>query len=206
MDPLRQQHFVEVYQKNMWGGEQSRSGKGSDLDNTRQLRRDLMLLVLELKVRWVLDAPCGDCHWIMNLPWRELANYTGVDIVPGMIAENKRRFRHAFDCLDIVTDPLPTADLILCRDALVHMRDEEVLQTLRNFCKSGATWLLTTTFPSRPANGPFRQWRPLNLEQAPFHLPKPEKLLNEGYTGDSGQYTDKSLGLWRLADLFKEKE
>jgi hypothetical protein len=74
---------------------------------------------------------------------------------------------------------------------------------VRNFVKSGATWLITTTFPSRLENADVRWsgWRPLNLEIAPFGFPAPARHLVEGCTEEGGKYADKSLGVWRLADL-----
>lgn len=42
---------------------------------------------------------------------------------------------------------------------------------------------------------------PLDLERAPFHLPAPMRILNEGCTEGRGVFADKSLGLWRTADL-----
>jgi hypothetical protein len=45
------------------------------------------------------------------------------------------------------------------------------------------------------------EWQPLNLEQEPFCLPPPIKLIAEGCTEVDGQYSDKSLGLWKVSDL-----
>lgn len=47
-------------------------------------------------------------------------------------------------------------------------------------------------------------WRPINLQLAPYHFPQPVDRLNEGSAEvdeDLGAFPDKSLGLWRLADL-----
>jgi hypothetical protein len=132
--------------------------------------------------------------------------YIGVDIVEELVARLNGKHASAqlrFECHDLVTDILPRADVILCRDCLVHLPLHEVGVVLRNFVKSGSTWLLTTTFPSTAANADVRWsgWRPLNLQAEPFLLPEPQRLINEGCTEDEGKYSDKSLGLWRLADL-----
>ena len=98
---------------------------------------------------------------------------------------------------------LPRADAILCRDLLTHLSFGEAMAVLRNFKRSGATWLLTTTFtgprPNRDTSG--GDWRTLNLTLAPFCFPAPLRLLNERCTEGGGQYADKSLALWRWADL-----
>ncbi len=68
--------------------------------------------------------------------------------------------------------------------------------------KSGAEFLLTTTFPQTSLNRDTKSpmWRSLNLEHDPFNFPKPLMLINEQCAHDPG-YPDKSLGLWRLEDI-----
>jgi hypothetical protein len=44
-------------------------------------------------------------------------------------------------------------------------------------------------------------WRLLNLEAAPFGFPPADAILNEECTEAGGAYADKSLGVWRVADL-----
>ena len=58
-------------------------------------------------------------------------------------ARRRRRFLHA----DITRDPLPRADLVLCREVLFHFPDDDVLRALGNLrARTRATWLLTTSF------------------------------------------------------------
>ena len=101
---------------------------------------------------------------------------------------------------DLIRDPLPQADLVLCRDCLVHLPFAEGMEALANIRRSGATWLLATTFPARESNADIRmgRWRPLNLCRPPYSLPEPEQLVNERFAADP-RFADKSLGLWRLA-------
>ena len=67
----------------------------------------------------------------------------------------------------------------------------------------GSGHLLTTTFAGLTSNEEILtgEWRPINLEKTPFCLPAPLTLLNEACTGYDGHFADKSLGLWRIADL-----
>lgn len=105
--------------------------------------------------------------------------------------------------MDLIGDKLPKVDLVLCRDCLVHFSFDDVFAALRNIVSSGSTYLLTTTFPEREANDDIRtgSWRPLNLERAPFHMPAPLRILNEGCTENGGIYHDKSLAFWRIAEI-----
>lgn len=43
----------------------------------------------------------------------------------------------------------------------------------------------------------------INLERAPFGFPPPLELVNEGCTEGDGRFADKSLALWRIAELPK---
>lgn len=201
---LRRDRFGRHYATNYWKSDESRSGRGSSLPQTAAIRDELPLLCRRLGVASLLDAPCGDLHWmgLIDLPG---VRYRGLDIVPALIADNRARLAGSgreFQVLDVVARVPPRADLILCRDLLVHLPFRDVLQTLGNFRRSGSTWLLTTTFTAREANTELAgDWRPLNLLLPPFSLPPPSVLLNESCTEEGGRYADKSLGLWRVADL-----
>ena len=132
-------------------------------------------------------------------------NYTGGDIVHAIVDRNNERYgneNRKFECINIITGPLPKADLILCRDCLVHLNFADGLAALEQFRKSGANWLLTTTFTGRDSNDDLFEgsvWRPLNLEKAPYNLPKAERYINEECTEGNNLYSDKCLALWRLS-------
>lgn len=195
--------FDAIYRNNAFRGTESRSGTGSSLEQTRVIREAIPGLLGELKIRHLLDVPCGDWNWMRHVDLSGV-RYTGGDIVAEIVEQNDRRFggrQCSFERLDIVTGPLPQADLILCRDCLVHLNFADGLAALDQFRKSGAKWLLTTTFTERDANADLHEgdiWRPLNLEKPPYNLPKAERYINEGCTEDEGRFADKSLGLWRL--------
>jgi hypothetical protein len=95
------------------------------------------------------------------------------------------------------------ADLIQCRDCLPHLAYEDIFRVMRNFRRSGATYLLTTTFEHHPENTDIAtgDWRPLNLERAPFHFPGPLRIVNEKCKEGGGKYADKSLALWKIEAL-----
>lgn len=197
--------FSEVYAKNIFGGLDSRSGAGSDLVQTEIIRREIPRVLKQYGIRSMLDAPCGDWFWMREVNL-EIRQYTGVDIVEAAIARNRAEFGREgvdFICLDLSKDALPKVDLIFSRDCLVHLSFADTLRILRNFKASGAEFLLTTTFPGRSGNEDLGDgfWRPLNMEIAPFNFPPPVEIINEGCTEGGNMFTDKSLGLWRLADI-----
>jgi hypothetical protein len=109
----------------------------------------------------------------------------------------------AFLVADITRDALPHAEMILCRDCLVHLSFENINRAVARFRESGAPFLLVTTFPEWEDNRDCEDgdWRALNMERAPFNWPAPRELINERCEEGGGGWRDKSVGLWRLDEL-----
>ena len=194
--------FTRIYRGSEWLSDESRSGPGSELVRTASLRRELPELLAELGVDVLLDAGCGDFRWMSEteLPVLE---YIGVEVVPELAAELARRYARPgrrFLQADITRDELPQADFVLCREVLVHFPDEDVERALAAFRRTGARWLLATTFTARETNEPIElgAWRTLNLEAPPFSFPPPERTLDDIPTRNRELALDKRLGLWPL--------
>jgi hypothetical protein len=196
--------FRQIHLSNHWGSTESRSGPGSAGGQTEPLRTGLPALLADLGVRTLLDLPCGDANWISTIPLPGV-DYLGADLVPEVIARNRERFgpSRRFEILDLLSSPLPRADLVLCRDCLVHFSFADVGRAVANLRRSGSIWLLSTTFPQQHENEDIvtGDWRPLNLERAPFNFPVADALLNEQCTEQEGLFADKSLGLWKIHRL-----
>jgi hypothetical protein len=197
--------FQGIYQRNRWGGAESKSGTGSSLEQTERVREELPSIIKRLGVSSFLDAPCGDFHWLkeIELP---IERYVGVDLVPEIIESNQAQYNanyRVFLVRDITRSKLPRADLIFCRDCLGHLSFEDIQRVLENFKSTRSTYLLTTTFPQVKSNVdiPTGSWRPINLQLPPLSLPPPLELILENCTENSGQHSDKSLGLWRVSDI-----
>lgn len=201
-----QDKFSLIYSRNIFGGKESRSGEGSDMLQTAEIRRVLPELIQALHVQTFLDAPCGDLFW-MRATKLGVKKYIGVDIVEELVEKKRREFcdeAHEFLCRDLAQDELPFVDMIFCRDCLVHLNFADVKRVLLNFKRSGSLYLLTTTFPWRDKNVDLVGkviWRTLNLQVEPFNFPPPLQLINEKCSESNGAYADKSLGLWRLSDI-----
>jgi hypothetical protein len=197
--------FRDIYRRNHWSGPESRSGLGAGADQTAVLAGALPDLLRRLGAGVLLDLPCGDYGWMrrIELP---VARYIGADLLPELIGPLQDRFgdaTHSFAVLDLTRDALPEADLLLCRDCLVHLSFADIRRALGNIVRSEIPWLLTTTFPHCEINEEIvtGDWRPLDLGRDPFGFSAPFELLNERCTESGGLFGDKSLGLWRTADL-----
>jgi hypothetical protein len=200
------QRFRRIHDTNLWGAPASSSGLGSEMDATATLRAELPRLFKTLGVTSLLDAPCGDAGWINHADLG--VRIIGVDIVPSLIEHLQARaaaggIKGEYHLADITCDPLPRCDAILCRDCLVHLSFANIARAVANFRSSGAAWLIATTFPEWQINADCEDgdWRALNFERAPFEWGAPVEVLNENCLEAGGGWRDKSLGVWRLAEI-----
>lgn len=200
--------FTDIYRENGWSGEQSLSGPGSDTLSTLSMIANLPALLREYRIKTLLDVPCGDFHWMQNVDLGD-CQYIGGDIVPELVAANTQRYandRRAFQVLDIINTQVPKVDLIFCRDCFIHLSNDHILRSLRNFVESGSRYLITTTYPGKSYNwdcatGAFR---PLNLELPPYHLPKPLAAIHDDPPVPEQRGNpnfERDMALWSLDNI-----
>jgi hypothetical protein len=205
LNALRGRHavFRNIYERNLWADAESRSGEGSSRIGAAQLRETLPGLLEEIGVRSLVDAPCGDFNWMADLDL-PLESYIGIDIVREIVVRNRElhgRPGRRFMVRDLVSDDLPRADAILCRDVFVHLSLEDACDAVDNIRRMGYRYLLATTFTDvlRNRNIVTGQWRALDLEREPFRLGK-ARLLVEDQGGDR-RAPSKRRGLWDLSEV-----
>jgi len=195
--------FGSIYLENGWLGSESVSGPGSDVGRCESIIAALPKLFADLNISSVLDIPCGDLNWMRKVELGAV-KYIGADIVPGLVRGNLKRYGWMgmkFETLDIMRDKLPACDIVLCRDCLVHFSFEDIKKAVKNIKKSGAKYLLCTTFSNADRENKdisTGHWRPLNMVNAPFKFPAPLQTIKEMALGD---YSDKGLGLWKMGEL-----
>lgn len=140
MEPNRKQQFTNIYEKNLWGGETGEyySGSGS-------YREDLIIpyvdwlseFVVQKNIHSIVDLGCGDFN-VGNRLSSIVSQYTGVDIVEGVIQNNIKKYGNTnvnFVCLDIVSDELPDGELCLVRQVLQHLSNAEIQKVLDKLVK-----------------------------------------------------------------------
>lgn len=187
------------------GRPETSCGAGSTLANTISIRTFLPHIFKDLQIGSVLDAPCGDFNWMAHTDLSGI-DYCGVDYdpehlsvagerssVPISYAPKSKRLIE----LDIVNDPLPPCDLVLCREFLQHLPNEQVHNVIRNIRASGAKWLLATSHDNA-VNTDIHSagmFRPLNLRLAPFDL------LDARSSIEDEPGSGRVLGLWHRSDL-----
>jgi SAM-dependent methyltransferase len=93
----RERVFTQIFESNYWGSPESRSGAGSTIEITANVRAFVGETVQRLGVRSVLDAACGDMTWQPLIP--ELAHdgvrSLGLDIVPELVEKHAREITSA---------------------------------------------------------------------------------------------------------------
>ena len=134
-------------------------------------------------------------------------DYIGADISEKLISKLKETFggesseinADRFRVLDITSDELPKADLVIVRDCLVHLSFDDIRKAIENLKRSGSKWLLATTFPGRsPHDIKAGQWRPIDMTCKEIGMPNPISEFAENCTEGDGAFKDKSLGLWKF--------
>jgi hypothetical protein len=200
-----QERFERIYQTNLWSDPETRSGTGSSLDSTRVLREKIPDALRELGTRVLLDAPCGDFTWMDHVDLGDV-EYIGADIVASIVESNRRdygREGRSFIELDLTRDDLPDADVLLCRDCMVHLSYANIARVLENVRRSKLRYILMTSFPGRGDNEDVEDgdWRPLDFEAPPFSFGKPLLTVVEECDEEGGSYVDKSLCAWAVSAL-----
>lgn len=188
------QIFTDYFNQNFWDNSETKSGDGSTLDYTKNLREQLPILIEQLKISSIIDAPCGDFHWFKEILLPDNFRYIGADIVSGLIEDLNKKYNHKnryFLELDVINEKLPQACIWLCRDLIFHLPNKDISKIIDNFLKSEIQYLLITSHGSTHVKnfdtftGGFRQ---VNLLNAPFRLPEPQLKIKDYIEGHPERY------------------
>ena len=194
--------FQDIIRFNKWNDAESVSGVGSNSRYTRNIREKLPGLLRRYNIRSLLDAPCGDFAWMKNVTFDAEITYIGADIVHELVDRLQKEFsapQRRFMRLDLMSDELPKADILICRDCFIHLSNSQVLQALTNFVRSDIKYILTTTYKFGRINTDIAtgQFRAINLQAPPFSLPPPiETLVDYIYP-----FPPRRLALWSREQL-----
>lgn len=180
--------------RHLKSAEESRSGPGSWMCATTEIRAWLPQVFARYRIASVLDAPCGDWNWMQHVELGQLTSYTGWDVEQENVKENTARFGDRsevnFAMVNLLTvERIPHFDLILCRDFLAHLPNQYIIEVLEKFRASGSRYLITNNYvgasndqscplDSGHAVGPRGRkeklpgyyYRPVNIEAEPFAL------------------------------------
>jgi hypothetical protein len=125
----------------------------------------------------MFDAPCGDYTWMSMINVQEVTKYTGGDIVEFMIEDNKTKYPDVdFKITDLTVDPIPTVDLLFCRDCLLHLSFSDIDKVFLNISQSDIKYIITSNWFEDATN--LRDihtggWRYLNFLETPYNFGAP---------------------------------
>jgi hypothetical protein len=169
--------FEGIYVVNGWHDPESRSGVGSTLYYTLNIRQEIVAFVKKMEVKTFFDAPCGDFNWMRAVEFPSELKYIGGDISPSAIKDNQEKFtsdKVSFVEFDITQDVFPSADVWFCRDCLFHLSYKHIFKALSMFAASDIPYLFTTTHINDVGFKNFDiesgGFRPLDLYSPPFDL------------------------------------
>ena len=124
--------MAQIYENNLWGGNQSEFFSGDGSYNPELINPYLETLTSFLNAfetpPVVCDLGCGDFNIGKELV-KYSKKYIAIDIVPSLIAHNKKTFKAEnleFHSLDIAEDELPAADCVILRQVLQHLSNTEI--------------------------------------------------------------------------------
>jgi SAM-dependent methyltransferase len=194
--------FSYIYDNSIWqmGDETTpASGKGSRLDSTLTVRRELPKVLDSLGAKSILDLGCGDFSWMKEVKLRQL--YIGADIVESVIRANNQRFsslQYRFVTIDATKDTLPVADVVLCREMMFHLSFMDIARTWKNITASGGEYVMLTNDKATRFNSDIisGDYRVLNFHVRPFFLPAPLYSISDGAV-----FNGRSLDVWKISDL-----
>lgn len=190
--------------KEGWPGEETVCGWGSTLAHTNGIRQELPRILNKYAILDMNDAGCGDLHWIQHVSLQRIGvDYHGYDLFerdtwPYLKAKGWKLSR-----LDIISQDMPYADLVMCRDVFIHLPNNLILIALERM-KKNHKFLLATNFTSpgetdkdyafdneHRTTGISMKHSKIDLRLPPFNLGEPLEIVVE-------DYPYKTTSLWKL--------
>jgi len=176
------------------------SGDGSQLCTTETVRKELPIIFDKYNIKSVTDAPCGDFFWMQYVNLDGI-DYIGYDAIEEIVAANIMKFGKGgihFEQLDLLNNMIRKSDLIICRDFLFHISNEDICRVLTNFKESGSTYLLSTTFTyinvNKDKSSDDYDSRPINLMVEPLNMGQPVYSFVEEHP----DCRHRSMSLWKI--------
>lgn len=182
--PSLEWRFSLVYSLRLWGKEGDGSGAGSSLENTAPAVTFLSSIINERGIETMADLGCGGGALVAaglldKCPG--LRRYVGLEIAPAVVQRNKRRYgtpQVTFAKADLTKGPLPEVELLVLREVLWHLSNEDALKVLRQCLATGATYLCVSSAenPKGPFNRPKMRssdYQAVVLTAPPYNFPAP---------------------------------
>jgi SAM-dependent methyltransferase len=137
--------FDQIYRKKLWQQGTSLSGLGSEGKWAEDYASFVIDYIRKNGARRVVDAGCGDFS-VGKLIMPHCQEIIALDISNEIIFRNRSRFKEftnvEFRVANLMNDPIPGCDLLLVRQVLQHLSNEQIESVLRNIEASHARHVL----------------------------------------------------------------
>ncbi len=185
--------FIRIYEQNEWGGVPGEysSGNGSTEHYATIYGNMVKEFVRTRDIHHIVDLGCGDFVVGRKLQTPGV-KYLGVDIVDAIVERNRILFANtdiSFQCLNIIADTLPNADLCLIRQVLQHLSNSQIAAILTQIKKYRYV-IITEHYPApsvrvvpnkdKPHGSDTRVYdnSAVYLDQPPFNLKISKTMLD----------------------------
>lgn len=181
VEPSIEEVFTDKYQSKKWLVNkqlEGSSGEGSLLVTTKEYCAFLQDFINTKDVRSIVDIGCGDWEFSCTLDLDKV-KYVGYDTVKSVIQKNQDCYGSdhiSFLHSDVLTTDLPQADLLICKDVLQHLTNQDIQTLIGQFKKFKYCLVTNDLNVLGPCDILINQdiergkWHPIDLTLAPFNL------------------------------------
>lgn len=174
MTESAQDVFARIYNLDTWT---LGSGPGSVAAANKPFTRLLESFIRENSVESIVDFGCGDWQYMSSVDLQK-ATYIGFDVVASVLSQNRQLYSRPNVCFERSPsdlEDLPTADLLLIKDVLIHLPNAFVAK-LMECAQRKYKFILTVnnrTGNAREYNVDIQpgSFRPVDLARPPFSIP-----------------------------------
>lgn len=144
--------FNNIYKNHLWGKSKNSSnfysGEGShDIKLTEAYIKSVSKFLSSIDAPKVLDLGCGDFEIGKKIA-SFASEYIACDVSSLVINQNKEKFKDLLNVkfmqLDGCQDILPESDIVIIRQVLQHLSNDDIKKVLTNIQSSGAQYLCIT--------------------------------------------------------------
>lgn len=144
-------------------------GSGSTLRYNDKLINRLNEIIQKYSIKSIVDLGCGDFNWMSQVNL-DGVDYKGYDWILRFEYIEKGYDNIQFFEANIGEMDIPQADLIICKDVFIHMKNEHIFQVLNRIAFSESKYLLTSTYAIENNDRVLNNYAPLDIEQDPFNI------------------------------------
>lgn len=170
--------FTTLYEMKAWGVDEAGNGTAgpdSAIENVQPYIKFLENFIRSNHIKSIVDVGCGDWSFSKGINWKNV-NYIGIDIVKPVIERNQKTYASGtvkFLHNDINEMALPEADLLICKDVLQNLPNQDIQHFLNKVNNYKYCLFINDALPQeRPFNRSIAlgDHRPLDLSKPPFNL------------------------------------